>query len=85
MSLPLHGTMAQEDIKTFQIHVDTHQVQKPSSIGNALEISAWKSTIDEEISMIKKNGTWELVPLAKTSQPISLKWVSNGILRKATR
>ena len=35
----------------------------------------WKDAMDEEITVIKKNDTWELASLPKGHKAIDVKWV----------
>ena len=35
----------------------------------------WRRAMEEEISSIRKNETWKLVPLLDSHKPIGLKWV----------
>lgn len=41
----------------------------------ALEKKTWRTTIDEEIKVIKKKDTWELASLPKGNTKIGVKWV----------
>ena len=41
----------------------------------AVRDKKWQAAMDEEISAIERNETWELVELPKGHQPIGVKWV----------
>ena len=47
----------------------------PASYEEAIKDQKWKKTMDEEMSMIKKNKTWELADLPKNKKIIGVKWV----------
>lgn len=39
------------------------------------EGALWKSAVEDELTSLKKNGTWELVPLPPGRNPIKSKWI----------
>jgi hypothetical protein len=41
----------------------------------AVRNKKWQVTMDEEITAIEKNNTWELVEFVEEYQPIGVKWV----------
>ena len=47
----------------------------PVTFEEAKEENKWSKAMDEEISSIKKNDTWELTSLPKGHKPIGVKWV----------
>lgn len=47
----------------------------PVTFEEAFEESKWKKAMDEEISEIKKNDTWELTELPEGYKAIDVKWV----------
>lgn len=47
----------------------------PKNIHEALERLEWKTTVGDEISALKKNGTWELKELPKGKQLVGCKWI----------
>jgi len=59
---------------------------EPKSYKNAIqskEASEWLIAMNEEMQSLKKNQTWELVPLPKGVKPVGCKWVfkkKEGIL-----
>ena len=59
---------------------------EPKSYKNAIqskEASEWLIAMNEEMQSLKKNQTWELVPLPKGVKPVGYKWVfkkKEGIL-----
>ena len=36
---------------------------------------SWKITMEEEITTLKRNDTWDLVPFLEGQKPIGCKWV----------
>ncbi|TNV97790.1 hypothetical protein C5H24_12690, partial [Xylella fastidiosa] len=38
-------------------------------------IPKWKGAMVEEMTALKKNGTWELVSLPRGKKPVGCKWV----------
>ena len=63
-------------------------VVEPESYEAASKEEVWVKVIEEEIKMIKKNKTWELVGWPKNKEVIGVKWVyktklnSNGSIQK---
>ena len=41
----------------------------------AIKHDVWKKPIEEEIRMIEKNNTWELVTIPRERDVVSLKWI----------
>ena len=67
-------------------------IDEPKSIEEALGINdskSWTIVIEEEMEALKRNNTWDLVPLPKEWKPIGCKWVfkrkmgSNGSIKKS--
>ena len=48
---------------------------EPQSFEEAREDKVWIKAMDDEIGMIEKNKTWELVKLPKEKEVIGLKWI----------
>lgn len=48
---------------------------EPQSFQDAVEEDVWKKAMNEEIRMIEKNKTWQLVDKPKDKEVIGLKWV----------
>ncbi|KAJ4718980.1 Retrovirus-related Pol polyprotein from transposon TNT 1-94 [Melia azedarach] len=61
---------------------------EPMSFTEAIQDEKWKNAMDEEIKVIVKNDTWELVSLPKGNKVIRVKWVykakqnSNGEIER---
>lgn len=55
---------------------------EPSCYDEAKGVHEWEKAMEEEISALDKNKTWELVPKPKDIEPVSCKWVYK-IKRKA--
>ncbi|KAG7548326.1 Integrase catalytic core [Arabidopsis suecica] len=55
---------------------------EPSSYDEAKGVQEWEAAMKEEMSALKKNETWDLVPKPKDVEPVSCKWVYR-IKRKA--
>ena len=47
--------------------------EEPSNFEEAKADSMWRRAMEEEISSIRKNETWKLVPLLDSHKPIGLK------------
>ena len=50
-------------------------VSEPSSFEEASMLKIWNDAMKEELSMINKNGTWELTSRPKDRKVIGVKWV----------
>jgi len=50
-------------------------VSTPKSIGDALVHPRWRQTMLDEMSALKKNGTWDLVPLRSRKSVDDCKWI----------
>lgn len=48
---------------------------EPHTFDEAAKEDAWRKAMDDEIAMIEKNKTWQLVDLPKGKEVIGLKWV----------
>jgi hypothetical protein len=51
------------------------EIGEPTSFEDAKGNEEWENTMREGISALKKNATWDLVPLPAGVKPISCKWV----------
>ena len=66
----------------------TMAVVDPSSFIEASRFEEWNAAMRDEISVIEKNGTWELVDRPQHKQVIGVKWVyrtkfnANGSIHK---
>ncbi|KAL6323788.1 hypothetical protein AAG906_002256 [Vitis piasezkii] len=49
--------------------------QEPTCYDEAAKENGWRVAMEEELKMIKKNGTWELVDRPKNQKIIGVKWV----------
>lgn len=49
--------------------------EEPSSVAEAKQDASWSKAMEEKLSSIEENATWELVELPRGHKPISLKWV----------
>ncbi|KAL6287822.1 hypothetical protein ACE6H2_012212 [Prunus campanulata] len=48
---------------------------EPESFSEAVKDEAWKKAMTEEISMIEKNSTWELVDRPSSKPIVGVKWI----------
>ncbi|XP_060208742.1 uncharacterized mitochondrial protein AtMg00820-like [Lycium barbarum] len=48
---------------------------EPENYEEAIKHDVWKTAMVEEIRMIEKNNTWELVDVPKEREVVSLKWI----------
>lgn len=51
------------------------EIGEPPSFEDAKGNAEWENAMREGISALKKNETWDLVPLPAGVKPISCKWV----------
>ena len=51
------------------------QHDEPVTFQEACEVKEWQENMDEEMSALVKNGTWELVKLPLSKNVIGCKWV----------
>lgn len=54
---------------------------EPANFREAAKSEVWRNAMQEEINMIEKNGTWELVDRPKTRRVIQVKWIFKRKLR----
>lgn len=47
----------------------------PIHFEEAIKSEKWRTAMDVEMEVIKKNGTWELTDLPKGGKTIGVKWV----------
>ena len=50
-------------------------VVEPESFEEAIKEEAWKKAMEEEIHVIEKNKTWELIEKPKDKEVIGVKWI----------
>ena len=50
-------------------------IRIPNNIQEALQMLEQKTTIEEEIWALEKNGTWELAELPNGKNPLQSKWI----------
>ena len=48
---------------------------EPKNNEEAIKHDVWKKFMEEEIRMIEKNNTWELVAIPREREVVSLKWI----------
>ena len=51
---------------------------EPRTIREAMGMNdedSWIATMNEEMGALKKNATWDFVPLPKGKKPVGCKWV----------
>ena len=48
---------------------------EPKNYEEAIKHDVWKKAMKEEIRMIEKNNTWELVAIPRERDVVSLKWI----------
>lgn len=59
--------------KTFTADLDNHVI--PRNIYEALSHKEWKKAVDDEMTALIKNRTWELVPMSDKYKLVGCKWV----------
>lgn len=53
-------------------------IDEPRTVKEAIEMldsDSWLEAMNDEMSSLDKNGTWDLVPLPKGRNPVGCKWV----------
>ena len=58
-----------------EVHVALFADVKPISFAQAIKEKKWMEAMKEELELIKRNRTWELVKLPKGKKAIGVKWV----------
>lgn len=53
----------------------TSNICEPVSYEEAMQSKEWQKALEEEISALKVNHTWDLVPKLEEVKPISCRWV----------
>lgn len=67
---------AAQDIEAAQaIEACLHAHEEPYTYDEACGTKEWREAMNEEIAMIEKNKTWELVDKPKNKNVISVKWI----------
>lgn len=77
--LPRSARSRQPPHHLQDFYLDAVEVQNdpdlPNSIQEAMSHPGWLAAMEDELSSIYKNDTWDLVPLPPDRQAISTKWV----------
>jgi hypothetical protein len=68
---PIKGTRLLDDIYQSR----NVAVLEPAEFKEAKNDPKWIDAMKEELRMIEKNQTWELVDMSKHKKPIGVKWV----------
>ena len=68
---PVRGTRSLANI----YHTCNVAVVEPASFDEAVKAEGWQKAMKEELSMIEKNKTWQLVARPKNKKVIGVKWV----------
>ena len=58
-----------------QVYMSLPSMVQPKDVEESKRDKYWIKSIEEELSQIKKNDTWELVPRPKDKNVIGTKWV----------
>ena len=65
-----------ESSQNFQAFITSLEDDRiPSNIQEALQQPEWKTTIQEEIQALEKNGTWEISELPEGKRLVGCKWI----------
>jgi hypothetical protein len=64
------------------MHLALSSTIEPNSFEEARKDEFWNKVMDEELDKIKKNDTWELVPIPKNKNVIGTKWVFKNKLNE---
>lgn len=76
--VPVRGTRSLKDVYQRYNLVSS----EPTSYAEAQDSQAWRRAMQEELDMIEKNGTWQLVDRPRNRKVIGVKWIlrQNSIL-----
>lgn len=59
--------------RAFTVSLDQQII--PTSINDAMNDKNWKHAIQDEMTALIRNETWELVPVSADQKPVGCKWV----------
>ena len=59
--------------RCFLTNLDTAPI--PQNFKEALRDENWKIAMNEEMSALNKNKTWEIVELPQDKKPVGCKWI----------
>lgn len=62
------------EFKLYVVNQQSSHVE-PKSVQEALKSKDWVSAMEEEISALYKNNTWDLVPYSSSYNVVGNKWV----------
>ena len=65
-----------------QVYLSLLSTIEPSNFEEAKNDEHWIKGMEEELSQIEKNETWELVPRPKDRNVISTKWIFRNKLNE---
>ena len=69
-------TRRRKQIQTPEhLHLSLLSIVEPKYVEEAKRDKHWIKAMEEELSQIEKNDTWELVPRPKDKNVIGTKWV----------
>ena len=69
-------TRRRKQVQTLeQVHLSLLSIVEPRNVEEAKRDKHWIKEMEEELSQIEKNDTWELVPRPKDKNVIGTKWV----------
>ncbi|KAJ9538141.1 hypothetical protein OSB04_030874 [Centaurea solstitialis] len=71
-SAPVKTRSATQNECLFAAFLSRHE---PSNVTEALDISDWVTTMQEELNQFERLGVWRLVPRPKNKTIIDLKWI----------
>lgn len=75
MTTRLHNGI-RKPITKLNLNVEVApKVSEPKTIAQALKSPVWRKAMDEEMSSIVRNNTWDLVPPSSSQNVIGCKWV----------
>ena len=70
-NVPLRGTRSlKDDYQRCNL-----VTSEPTSYAEAQDSQAWRRAMQEELDMIEKNGTWQLVDRPRNRKVIGVKWI----------
>lgn len=57
------------------VEVKYNELVSYEAVLRSTESNKWKKVMNEEMSSLKNNGTWILVPKPKNHKPVKCKWL----------
>lgn len=60
----------------YNVGIAACAVEEPANFREAMKKPEWRSAMEDELASLRRNGTWDLVPLPQGRKVVGSKWVS---------